>query len=34
VGENADYPTLCERCVAALAEIERDGGVLAGSAQS
>jgi isoleucyl-tRNA synthetase len=34
VGENADYPTLCERCVAALDEIERDGGVLAGSAQS
>jgi isoleucyl-tRNA synthetase len=34
VGENTDYPTLCERCVAALAEIERDGGVLAGSAQS
>jgi isoleucyl-tRNA synthetase len=29
VGENADYPTLCERCVAALAEIERDGGTLA-----
>ena len=25
VGENADYPTLCERCVAALAEIEADG---------
>ena len=29
VGENADYPTVCERCVAALAEIER--GVAAGS---
>jgi isoleucyl-tRNA synthetase len=25
VGENADYPTLCERCLAALAEIARDG---------
>jgi len=25
VGENADYPTFCERCVAALAEIERGG---------
>jgi isoleucyl-tRNA synthetase len=23
VGESADYPTVCERCVAALAEIER-----------
>jgi isoleucyl-tRNA synthetase len=34
VGENADYPTLCERCVAALAEIERDGGILAGSVAS
>jgi isoleucyl-tRNA synthetase len=33
VGESADYPTLCERCLAALAEIERDGGVLAGSAK-
>jgi len=32
VGESADYPTLCERCVAALAEIERDGGNRAGSA--
>jgi isoleucyl-tRNA synthetase len=31
VGENAEYPTLCERCVAALEEIERDGGILAGS---
>jgi isoleucyl-tRNA synthetase len=28
VGENSTYPTLCERCVAALAEIERDGGPL------
>jgi len=34
VGESADYPTLCERCVAALDEIERDGGILAGSAAS
>jgi isoleucyl-tRNA synthetase len=25
VGESAEYPTLCERCLAALAEIERDG---------
>jgi isoleucyl-tRNA synthetase len=33
VGESADYPTLCERCLAALAEIERDGGALAGSAK-
>ena len=24
VGENAEYPTVCERCVAALSEIERD----------
>ncbi|HWF39760.1 MAG TPA: isoleucine--tRNA ligase [Candidatus Acidoferrales bacterium] len=24
VGENAEYPTVCERCVAALTEIERD----------
>jgi isoleucyl-tRNA synthetase len=32
VGESADYPTLCERCVAALAEIERAGA--AGSATS
>src|SRR5208282_2907840 len=34
VGESADYPTFCERCVAALNEIERDGGILAGSAKS
>ena len=34
VGENADYPTICERCTAALAEIERDGGNRAGSAAS
>ncbi len=25
VGESADYPTICERCVAALNEMERDG---------
>jgi isoleucyl-tRNA synthetase len=24
VGENADYPTVCERCVKALDEIERE----------
>jgi isoleucyl-tRNA synthetase len=34
VGESVDYPTLCERCVAALNEIESDGGILAGSAAS
>jgi isoleucyl-tRNA synthetase len=34
VGENADYPTFCERCVAAMAEIERDGGVPAASVAS
>jgi isoleucyl-tRNA synthetase len=34
VGESSDYPTLCERCVAALNEIEADGGVLTGSAKS
>ncbi|HTX13665.1 MAG TPA: isoleucine--tRNA ligase [Candidatus Baltobacteraceae bacterium] len=34
VGESADYPTFCERCVAALNEIEGDGGVLTGSAKS
>jgi len=28
VGERQDYPTFCERCVAALDEIERDGGIL------
>jgi len=33
VGENADYPAFCERCVAALNEIERDGGILAGAAK-
>ena len=34
VGENAEHPTLCERCVAALREIEGDGGIMAGSAKS
>jgi isoleucyl-tRNA synthetase len=34
VGENADYPTFCERCVAALEEIEGDGGILAGGSKS
>jgi len=34
VGESADYPALCERCVAALEEIEQDGGVPAGSART
>ncbi|HXU21268.1 MAG TPA: isoleucine--tRNA ligase [Verrucomicrobiae bacterium] len=34
VGENADYPNWCERCVAAMDEIERDGGSVAGSAAS
>ncbi|MGC2330628.1 MAG: isoleucine--tRNA ligase [Candidatus Acidiferrales bacterium] len=34
VGESADYPTFCERCVAALNEIEGDGGVLTGSTKS
>jgi isoleucyl-tRNA synthetase len=33
VGESSEYPTVCERCVAALGEIEGDGGVLAGSAK-
>ena len=28
VGESAEYPTICERCQAALAEIERDRGAL------
>jgi isoleucyl-tRNA synthetase len=28
VGENTKYPTVCERCVAALDEIERGGGIL------
>jgi isoleucyl-tRNA synthetase len=34
VGESADYPTFCERCVAALNEIEAGGGVLTGSPKS
>ena len=34
VGENAEYPALCERCVAALEEIERGGGILTGSSKS
>ena len=34
VGESADFPTLCERCLAALAEIEREGGSAAGRAGS
>ena len=35
VGENTEFhPAICERCVAALQEIERDGGVAAGSSQS
>ena len=33
VGESADFPTLCERCVAALKEIEAGGGELTGSAK-
>ncbi|MGB9404901.1 MAG: isoleucine--tRNA ligase [Candidatus Acidiferrales bacterium] len=33
VGENAEYPTICERCTAALAEIARTGGA-AGVARS
>ena len=31
VGENLDYPTICERCVAALREIEASDAVSAGS---
>jgi isoleucyl-tRNA synthetase len=34
VGESADYPTLCERCVAVFAEIEQNGGGPARSARS
>ncbi|HEX4002368.1 MAG TPA: isoleucine--tRNA ligase [Candidatus Acidoferrales bacterium] len=33
VGESADYPTFCERCVAALNEIEGEGGAAAGNAK-
>jgi isoleucyl-tRNA synthetase len=33
VGENSHYPTVCERCVAALEEIERAGGPADGSSQ-
>jgi len=32
VGESADYPTICERCVAALDEIERTGAGVVGAA--
>jgi isoleucyl-tRNA synthetase len=34
VGESEDYPDFCERCVAAMDEIARDGGSVAGSASS
>jgi isoleucyl-tRNA synthetase len=34
VGESAAYPSFCERCVAALNEIEGGGGVLPGSTKS
>jgi isoleucyl-tRNA synthetase len=34
VGESADYPTLCERCVAALNELEQEGSIPVGSATS
>ncbi len=34
VGEYADYPTLCERCLAAIEEIERDRFSRAGGATS
>jgi isoleucyl-tRNA synthetase len=34
VGESADYPTLCERCLAAIEEIERDRLARAGGATS
>ena len=33
VGESADYPTACERCLAALVEIDRDRGHADGSAK-
>ncbi|MGC2623287.1 MAG: class I tRNA ligase family protein, partial [Candidatus Acidiferrales bacterium] len=32
VGESEEYPTVCERCVSALAEIERSGNAISGSA--
>ena len=34
VGESADYPTICERCLAAIAEIDRDAVTTAGSSGS
>jgi isoleucyl-tRNA synthetase len=35
VGEENDYhPAICERCVAAITEIDRNGGLASGSAQS
>jgi isoleucyl-tRNA synthetase len=34
VGEDSDYPTLCERCVAALAEIDRDSALAGGSVKA
>jgi isoleucyl-tRNA synthetase len=34
VGESSAYPTICERCLAAIVEIERDDGIRAGSARS
>jgi isoleucyl-tRNA synthetase len=34
VGESAVHPTFCERCLAAIAEIEQDAGKPAGSAAS
>jgi isoleucyl-tRNA synthetase len=34
VGENADYPTVCERCVKALNEIERERGASSAEAAS
>ncbi|MHB8527466.1 MAG: isoleucine--tRNA ligase [Candidatus Acidiferrales bacterium] len=34
VGESADYPTICERCTAAIAEIERSRDGAGGSAHS
>jgi isoleucyl-tRNA synthetase len=34
VGESAEYPTICERCLAAITEIERDGGLPAESKRS